>query len=385
MTEVWLGARPRVASRIVHAALPMPDDLEASIARALFIRDLDAPLRQFWAREAAAMREAPGDAELRDVDERWRKLTREGVLAILHATPDVTKKLLEVVNTFPESERDYAWSLERARLSDPKEQQRLEDKFAEEMLGTDFSSDVGWIARLNQKRNDGDLLERRWRAWNRSEERVRELTLPREPALEQAVLDQPDSVERKLIFAEWLCEQAGGESLGEFIQLTAADARSWKARMLVEYDCAVVGPLVGTRVSLDWKTGFIRAATSWTSEVELLFAHAAAFTTESLELMLDERFTVPSRAPCLKNILLSSAEADDPAIALARARGVAGVRPSRIANRIQEICDTLFGLSKVSPLERIELGAGLGELALRLRQLPWKVEVVFEPDAADDE
>lgn len=350
----------------------MPDDLEASIARALFIRDLDAPLRQFWTREAAALREAPGDAELRDVDERWRKLTREGVLAILHATPDVTKKLLEVVNKFPESERDYAWAVERARLSDPKEQQRHEDKFAEEMLGADFSNDVGWIARLNQKRNDGDLLERRWRAWNRTEERVRELTLPRDLALEQSVLDQPDSVERKLIFAEWLCEQAGGESLGEFIQLTAANAPSWKARMLVEYDCAVVGPLVGTRVSLDWKTGFIRGATSWTSEVELLFAHAAAFTTETLELMLDERFTVPSRAPCLKTISLSSPGE----------RRLRGTVAAASKLRTQDVRDALFELSKVSPLQRIELESELGELAAALRQLPWKVEIRYEPPAA---
>lgn len=349
----------------------MPDDLEASVARALFLRDLDAPLRHFWAREAAAIREAPGDAELRDIDGRWRKLTREGVLAILHATPQVTQKLLEVVNRFPEGERDYAWSVERARLSDPREQQRLEDQFAEALLGADFSRDVAWIARLNEKRNAGDKLEQRWRAWNRSEERVRELTIPREPALERAVLEQPESVERKLLFAEWLCEQPGGESLGEFIQLTAAaPAPSWRARMLVEYDCAVVGPLIGSRASLDWRAGFIRSATSWSSEVHLLFAHAAGFTIESLELWLDKSFTVPQHAPCLRQLSL----------------GLQGRFVSPEVVRAAR--EALLALSTVAPLARVQLSQSLGALADELRALPWKVEVDYQPppdDLPDDD
>ncbi|MFT3712230.1 MAG: hypothetical protein QM817_31685 [Archangium sp.] len=346
----------------MHASLPMPDDPEASIARALFIRDLEQPLRQFWTREAAALGEGVDDDDLREVDARWRKLAREGVLSILHSTSNVTRKVLDVVNRFPTEERDYAWSVERARLSDPSEQQRVEDAFAAQMLGPGFSSDVGWIVRLNRLRQQGDNLRERWRAWNRSDARVKELTLPRDVGLEQAVIEQPTSLERRLLYAEWLAEQNGGASLGEYIQLSAANATSWRAELLVEHDCSVVGPLVGSAVSLDWRLGFICAATSWTSELRLLFTHAAAFTIERVELIPDESFTLPARAPCLKvaSVLVKESLESDAA--------------RRLRDGLRELAD-------VAPLAEVIIQRGNRRIArnVELRQLleeiSWKVKV----------
>jgi uncharacterized protein (TIGR02996 family) len=352
----------------------MPDDPERSIARALFIRDLEQPLRQFWTREAAAQPEGLNDDDLREVDARWRKLAREGVLAILHSASGVTQKVLGVVNRFPAEERDYAWSVERARLTDPAEQQRVEDAFTQQMLGPGFASDVGWIARLNKLRHAGEQLQNRWRAWNRTSERVKELTLPRAPELERAILEQPDSLERRLLYAEWLCEQSGGESLGEYIQLSAAKPTSWRAELLVEHDCSVVGPLIGSSVSLDWRLGLISSAVCWSSELALLFAHAASFTVERIELIVDDAFNVPEAAPRLKFLELSTD------------------RETWTSEAPRRTVDALVQLSRVAPLEKIDVRGNHPELVGLLREAPWKVTVLdhladyeFPEDLEDDD
>jgi hypothetical protein len=70
-----------------RAALPLPDDVEADIARALYLRDLEPDQRYFWALEAAFVFDARGsvnDATEGGVGPHGRVLGRPAVARRFH-------------------------------------------------------------------------------------------------------------------------------------------------------------------------------------------------------------------------------------------------------------------------------------------------------------
>ena len=277
-------------------ALPIPDDVEADIARALYLQDLEVPQRSFWPLEATRLLaergtlEALGAEVLESVDAKWRQLNRQGVTAVIHAAPQVTTRVMSTVNGFPEAERAWAYSYERSRIGDAAGRQRQEDEVHRQLLGPEYERDASWLARLGKVQSAGRDLESAWRRWLRDEGRAGRLDIPRNRALEQALVESGEDATARLIYAEWLCEQPRGESYAEYLQLMAHNHRSWRAELLKAHDVAFLGPMAGAEPELVWRAGVIIGADCTGPQLELVLRHPAACALHHVDLELGETF-----------------------------------------------------------------------------------------------
>jgi hypothetical protein len=272
-----------------RAALPMPDDVEADIARALYLRDLEPEQRYFWALEAAFVFDRRGsvndatEADLEEIDGRWRDLNREGVRALIHATPGTTRQVLAAVAQFPAEDRDWAYAHERARLTYPGQQLKKEGAFTAELLGERYTEDVGWLAELGKWTGHGATVRRAWQRWSRSGPQLARLSVEREPELIRLLLQEPNSVSRRLMYAERLCEHPSGQSYGEYLQLVTSGSH-WRAKVLLENDVGVLGPMAGCWIDPQWRDGFIVGARCVDEQLPCLLAHPGSFTLADLWL-----------------------------------------------------------------------------------------------------